>query len=416
MHILNHINKDKIKQSNHFLPTEIKCSTQKHSWFDIEHFNYGSNKDIQSKSIQLTTIRCKQIKITPTITQRKILIEWIELARLVYNQTVNYLKHNESKSFISLRPIIKSLFTDSFKHRINESKLPVHIIDNAIKDVLKARKTAFTLLKLKYIKHFKLRSKKQSKLTQTIIIDQQDFSKVKNSFYIKALGEINSSLPINRSNITHDCKLTYDRNKNIFILHSPRDITITESVERFNSCGIDPGLKTFLTVYNPEKECIKIMNRDSSKKLSRLINKKINLLKLDRTRVVKKAILRNNRKIYNNVKELHYKTAHLLCKSYNNIYLGKLSTQSIVKGNLTTFDKHFAHALSHFTFSQILENKCNEFGKKLYYVDESYTSKTCGSCGSIYDVKLSRVYSCISCLQKYDRDMNAARNILIKNE
>ena len=72
--------------------------------------------------------------------------------------------------------------------------------------------------------------------------------------------------------------------------------------------------------------------------------------------------------------------------------------------------------VSHFTFSHILENKCNEFGKKLYYVDESYTSKTCGSCGSIYDVKLSRVYSCNMCLQQYDRDMNAARNILIKNE
>lgn len=413
---LKHISKDKIKQSNHFLPTEIKCSTQKHSWFDIEQFDYGSNKVMQTKSIEHTSIRCKQIKITPTDLQKKVLLEWIEIARLVYNQTVNYFKHNESKSFISLRPIIKFLFTDSFKQRINEAKIPVHIIDNAIKDVLKARKTAFTLLKLKYIKHFSLRGRKQSKPTQTIIIDQQDFSKVKNSFYTKSLGELSSSLPISRSNITHDCKLTYDHNKNIFILHSPRDVVITKTSERFNSCGIDPGLKTFLTVYNPEKECIKIMNRDTTTKLSRLINKKISLMKLARTRIVRKAILRNNRKIYNNVKELHYKTARLLCKSYNNIYLGKLSTQSIVKGNLTSFDKHFAHALSHFTFSQILENKCNEFGKKLYYVDESYTSKTCGSCGSIYDVKLSRVYSCESCLQKYDRDMNAARNILIKNE
>lgn len=413
---LKHIGKDKIKQSNHFLPTEIKCSTQKHSWFDIEQFDYGSNKVMQTKSIEHTSIRCKQIKITPTDLQKKVLLEWIEISRLVYNQTVNYLKHNESKSFISLRPIIKLLFTDSFKQRINEAKIPVHIIDNAIKDVLKARKTAFTLLKLKYIKHFRLRSKKQNKPTQTIIIDQQDFSKNKNSFYTKALGTLDSSLPICKSNITHDSKLTYDRNKNRFILHTPRDIVITETSERFNSCGIDPGLKTFLTIYNPEKECIKIMNRDTTTKLSRLINKKISLMKLKRTRVVSKAILHNNSKIYNNVKELHYKTARLLCKSYNNIYLGKLSTRSIVKGNLTSFDKHFAHALSHFTFSQILENKCNEFGKKLYYVDESYTSKTCGSCGSMYDVKLSRVYSCESCLQKYDRDMNAARNILIKNE
>lgn len=413
---LNHIPKNKILQSKHFLPNEIESITQKHSWFDIEQYNYGNDKHSSKKVIENKIIRCKQIKISPNPLQKKILLEWIELARIIYNQTVQYLKHNESMSFISLRPIIKALFMDHFKQRIIQSKLPVHIIDNAIKDVIKARKTAFTLLKLKHIKRFRLRFKKQSKLTQTITIEHGDFSKVKNSFYTKALGELESSLPITKNKIFHDCRLTYDSNKNIFILHSPRDITITESQEQFNSCGIDPGLKTFLTLYNPEKSCMKIMNRDKTLKLTRLIKKKIALMKLDRTRFTKKALLRTNRKIYNNVKELHYKSARLICKFYNNIYLGKLSTQGIVKGNLTAFDKHFAHALSHFTFSEILKNKCEEFGKKLYYVDESYTSKTCGNCASLYDVKLSRTYSCTTCLKNYDRDMNAARNILIKNE
>ena len=64
----------------------------------------------------------------------------------------------------------------------------------------------------------------------------------------------------------------------------------------------------------------------------------------------------------------------------------------------------------------ILQNKCNEFNKKLFYVDETYTSKTCGFCGNLYDVKSSRVFTCPSCNNSYDRDMNAARNILIKNE
>ena len=413
---LKQISKNKITQSKHFLPTEIKCSKQTQSWFDIERYDYGSTSQNQSKVIENKVIRCIQIKISPTLTQKKILFEWIELSRIIYNMTIQYLKHNESKSFISLRPIVKSLFCEHFKQRITQAKLPVHVIDNSIKDVLKARKTAFTLHKLGYIKRFRMRFKKQSKITQTIAIDHQDFSKVKNSFYIKALGELKSSLPINRAKISHDCRLTYDSNKDLFILHSPKNNIITNSTERFEVCGIDPGLKTFLTIYNPEKECIKIMNRDTTTKLTRLINKKIALTKLDRTKIIKRAILRNNRRIHNNVKELHYKSARFLCQNYNKIYLGKLSTQSIVKGKLTSFDKHFAHALSHFTFSQVLENKCKEFEKILYYVDESYTSKTCGNCGSLYDVKLSRVYSCANCSQNYDRDMNAARNILIKNE
>ena len=419
---LKPIPKSKILKSEHFIPTQIESRDSVISWFDIKTYDYGFTNQQTENVISITGIRCKQIKIYPTEFQKKILFEWIEIARLVYNITVQYLKHNEGKSFISLRPVIKSLFTNHFKERLLKSGIPVHIIDNAIKDVIKARKTAFQLLKVGHIKRFRLRFKKQSKITQTIVIEKQDFSSKLNSFYINSLGELKSSNPINKSEIMHDCRLTYDSNKNIFILHSPIDITNTINNSKYDSCAIDPGLKTFLTIYNPEKECMKIMNRDStlkhakSTKLSRLVNKKIDLLTLTRTKSSKKAILRNNRKIYNNVKELHYKCARYLCENYNNIYLGKLSTQSIVKGNLSKFEKHFSHALSHFTFSQILQNKCNEFGKKLYYVDESYTSKTCGCCGEIYNVKLSRTYNCPYCLNIYDRDMNAARNILIKNE
>lgn len=413
---LKHIPKSKILKSKHFIPNELSSKRSKLSWFDIKRYDYGSVATSTKNDIDINVIRCKQIKISPTLDQRKILMEWIELSRIIYNITVQYLKHNECKSFISLRPLIKSSFCKHFKERIEKACLPVHVIDNSIKDVIKARKTAFALLKAGHIKRFRMRFKKQSKTTQTIVIEHQDFSKVKNAFYTSVLGEIKSSIPISKSNISHDCRLTYDSNKNLFILHSPCDTISEVSHNKYDTCAIDPGLKTFLTVYNPEKECMKIMNRDQTSKLSKLINKKISLLKLERSRAIRKAILKNNRKIYNNVKELHYKSARLLCESYANIYLGKLSTQSIVKGRLSPYEKHFAHALSHFTFSQVLQNKCNEFGKKLFFVDESYTSKTCGCCGSLYDVKQSRTYKCPSCFNTYDRDMNAARNILIKNE
>ncbi len=410
------IPKSKILKSTHFIPTECSYKQTKHSWFDIKKYNYGSNVQSMLNNVNIDIVKCKQIKIVPTVDQKNILLEWIELSRIIYNLTVRYLKHNECKSFYTLRSSVKQLFNYSFKQRILKSKLPVHVIDNSIKDVIKARKTAFALLKTKHIKRFRLRFKKRSKPTQTIVIEHQDFSKSKNGFYINALGELKSSLCIRRSDISHDCRLTYDNNKNLFILHLPIDATTLVSSSKYNTCSIDPGLKTFLTIYNPEKECMKIMNRDSTKKLTRLLIKKVSLEKLKRTNIVKRAMLKNNRKIYNNVKELHYKSARLLCDNYDNIYLGKLSTQSIVKGSLSSFEKHFAHALSHFTFSQILGNKCKEFGKKLYYVDESYTSKTCGNCGSLYNVNQSRVYNCPNCLHTYDRDMNAARNILIKSE
>lgn len=97
--------------------------------------------------------------------------------------------------------------------------------------------------------------------------------------------------------------------------------------------------------------------------------------------------------------------------------MGKLSTQCIIKGNkLSSFDKQSALALSHYTFANILKNKCEEFNKNFFHVDESYTSKTCGMCGNLYNIDKSRIYKCEQCYGVFDRDMNAARLILIKNE
>jgi transposase len=46
---------------------------------------------------------------------------------------------------------------------------------------------------------------------------------------------------------------------------------------------------------------------------------------------------------------------------------------------------------------------------------EEYTSKTCGRCGELNNVGKSEIYRCSKCLLVIDRDINGARNILIKN-
>jgi transposase len=50
-------------------------------------------------------------------------------------------------------------------------------------------------------------------------------------------------------------------------------------------------------------------------------------------------------------------------------------------------------------------------------VNEAYTSKTCGKCGFIdYELGSNHIYNCPKCKNKLDRDVNAARNILMKNK
>lgn len=74
---------------------------------------------------------------------------------------------------------------------------------------------------------------------------------------------------------------------------------------------------------------------------------------------------------------------------------------------------------SHYEFQQHLLWKsklCDEHRNKVIIVSESYTTKTCGQCGVINNnVGGSEVFKCGSCGLKSDRDLHAARNILIKN-
>ena len=67
------------------------------------------------------------------------------------------------------------------------------------------------------------------------------------------------------------------------------------------------------------------------------------------------------------------------------------------------------------SFKEKLQWKCSIHKKKLFIVDESYTSKTCGVCGVLNDVGGNETYTCSSCGLVCDRDVSGARNIFIKN-
>ena len=71
---------------------------------------------------------------------------------------------------------------------------------------------------------------------------------------------------------------------------------------------------------------------------------------------------------------------------------------------------------SHFRFRQYLLHKVREYPWcRVIICTEEYTSKTCGRCGHVHR-KLggSKVFRCPSCAAELDRDINGARNILLR--
>lgn len=70
---------------------------------------------------------------------------------------------------------------------------------------------------------------------------------------------------------------------------------------------------------------------------------------------------------------------------------------------------------SHYDYRQKTIHKCRERGVNLLICKEILTSKTCSNCGNPKeDLGTNKKYECQSCGLRIDRDMNGARNILLR--
>jgi len=66
------------------------------SWFDIKESNkYYFNNKLKIKKIKnkKKVIKCKKIILQPNDKQKKILLDWLNSVRLMYNQTLKFIKN-----------------------------------------------------------------------------------------------------------------------------------------------------------------------------------------------------------------------------------------------------------------------------------------------------------------------------------
>ena len=171
---------------------------------------------------------------------------------------------------------------------------------------------------------------------------------------------------------------------------------------------MDPGLRTFQTIYSEDE----IRKVNINKKLVIRLRQKID--KLRSLRKSSKSIITIGKKLRNKVTEMHLETVTYLTKNYSRIYLPSFESQEMMKKMCSAVNRDF-QTHSHYKFKMRMKEKCEERGVNLRIVTEEYTSKTCGLCGNIkYNLGSAKVYKCNKCNVSYDRDVNGARNILIK--
>jgi putative transposase len=234
-------------------------------------------------------------------------------------------------------------------------------------------------------------------------------------------GRYNKTTKLRNIQINHDCRLTLQNGE--YYLHIP-----TESIKTQPSIGgiisLDSGIRTFQTGYvvgNGEytveigEDCSSHF-RSQLKLIDRLYSASRSSNNRKRKKLFSRA-KRINTKINHKIDDLHWKTIHYLTQNYKTIVISEFKVGELLRNKkLNRHSKRVLSLLSHYRFGLRLREKCKQRGNELYFVDESYTSKTCTGCGELnHTLGSSKHYICSGCGLEIDQDINGARNILIKN-
>jgi len=435
---------------------KLKQITQKEQITKIKSVTTKINKKIDNIS---KIISVKKYCIKPTNEQINLLNEWFRECTKVYNCCVDKYKTNKklfSQNYMNIKKVI-------FDEIYGESKksCPYDILTDEIKTFCANLKSANTNLTNGNIKTFEL-SYKNTKKTQCIFIPSTAVTN--KTFYTSHLGKtINGLEQLIGKNVTNDCRLFFDKLYRRYIFLVPEYIDKKEILDRGKIVALDPGEKIFMTYHglnscgyigNDVREKI-LLYESKIRRWQRIIgtkhkkgngvNKEKKKVKKQNLRKINMKINKNYRKIQNYVKELHNKTALFLCKTYDKILIPEFKTQNMVRNNVAKnkiteiFNKEgkmegkkelkkyerkkrlnkrvkfVLNSLSHYNFRQHLINKCNEYGCEIKIVTEEFTSMTCTKCGELSKKYENRIKECEKCKYKINRDINGARNILIKN-
>lgn len=190
--------------------------------------------------------------------------------------------------------------------------------------------------------------------------------------------------------------------------------------------ALDPGNRTFLTGFDGEN--VLEIGKGDIGRIQRLCQHLDNLIsrsasfKCRQRRKMRIAANRVRERIQNLIKDLHNKATNLLVDSYKVIFLPTFDASQMVikkrKGKKRRINSKSVRqmlTLSHYKFEQNLKQAASKKGVIVVLCNESYTSKTCGNCGHIHQ-KLggSKLFKCPHCGTQINRDVNGARNILLR--
>jgi putative transposase len=342
--------------------------------------------------------------------------------RFVYNRALHAVKHNYETdcSFFALRD---KYVTKKDNLIINDWELetPKDVRAGALQDLSFRYFSLIQMIKDGLITRFDMKFRSKKKDTSIVIpkstinIEYGNLSIYKKKFGFGLLRLTSRQDKFLKKNpIEKDCRLQVKRGK--YFLCVPMTIKKETIGTRSDCCSLDPGVRKFQTIYS-KKEVVHVgVKREL---LKRYFDKLDKLQSLRMKGVVRKNKKKHENKIRDKIEnvidDLHYQTINYITKKYNNIILPTFESQKLLKKMDARISRRMMLAYKQYQFKTRLQQKCEQRRNRLILCTEEYTSKTCGRCGVIKtNLRREETYECKECGLKIDRDINGARNIMIK--
>jgi putative transposase len=414
------------------------------------------------------------IRIYPRKDQKLTLKRWFGAYRWTYNQLVAKSKDRDPATkwtkynLKTLRGY--ALNSDSTLLKANEMyswvlQTPYDVRDGATEEFITALKANFAKKKKNPSFRFDMQFKSKKKHRQeSIPILAKHYKKAgvffPESFGTQPLGMGQEPLP---NRLKYDARLIQNKVGHYFMVipmaplhidtprsawdflglwHVPHHTYFQESDVDLNIASIDPGVRTFATIYdpgsikNPGGKWIKWGESDISR-IYRLclhadkLQSQIDTPRKQRSRQstrkgqtsrMRKAFRKIHLTIQNFVKEFHCRCAKWLCENYNLILLPKFETQQMVSTKTSKSRKINSKTVrqmltwSHYSFQQRLIHKSSQYPNcHVEMMTEEYTSKTCPECGFIHrNLGGNKMFRCPQCKYTCDRDSHGSRNVFLK--
>ena len=395
------------------------------SWFLIEN-KFHQIKDSQKNFLQSyktsfvecerldTQIKSRKIRIYPTQQQKILFKRWFGVSRKFYNETLVIYKNGSQKTWDKVYQEI----AENNKEYDYIKSVPYQVKKIAVKDYKDA--LSINKKKAKLLgKPFEMKFKSKKNPKQSCYIPKAAISS--SGIYHTIAGKLKMKERQWFENVDiKACRLTLEFGKWFVVI--PKEVKNTPIENQEGVVAIDPGVRTFATYFSTEGYFGKLGKGAFERilrlnlKIDKLISKMSKETNKHKKYNLKRSIFKIRFKIRNLTDELHWKIIKFLTSRFKVIIFPPFNVSKMIKKSKRKLSKKVVRSMNCFRFFEFKERlklKCKENGVTFVESSEAFTSRTNSFTGELIENLGSKEkfeFDNIS----VDRDINGARNILIR--